>query len=127
MQALLQHVDPCTWHEYIVKIMLAQLARASEEWICNSPTDLIYEMELWDWNVANKNFWSRLAKSFHSQKGSVTWAGKMDPKLASVLVPEKMSWATAMRSIQKCKIRIEQIEGSRVDTESTVWGLDAHV
>jgi len=25
---------------------------------------------------------------------SVTWAEKMDQKLASVLVPEKMSWAT---------------------------------
>ena len=78
MQALLQHVDLCTRHEKIVKIMLAQLARTLEEWHCNSSTDMIDEMELWDWNVANKDFWSRLAKSFHSQKGSVTWAGKMD-------------------------------------------------
>jgi len=34
---------------------------------------------------------------------SVTWAGKMDKKLASVLVPENMSWATARWSIIKCK------------------------
>jgi len=46
-------------------------------------------MELWDWNVANKDLWSRLAKSLHSPKVSVTWAEKMDKKLASVLVPEK--------------------------------------
>ena len=98
--------------------MLAQLARTLTEWHCNSFTDLIDKMELWDWNVANKDFWSRLAKSLHSQKVSVTWAEKMDQKLTSVLVPEKMSWATATRSIRECKTRIEKIgPGSRVDTE----------
>jgi len=51
---------------------------------------------------------------------SVTWAEKMDQKLASVPVPEKMSWATAMQSIMKYKTRIEKIGGSRVDTEPTV-------
>jgi len=71
--------------------MLAQFARTLTEWYCNSFTDFIDEMELWDWNVANKDFWLRLAKSLHSQNVSVTWAGKMDQKLASVLVPEKMS------------------------------------
>ena len=97
--ALLQHVDQCMRHEDVVKkIMLAQLARTLTEWHCNSFIDLIDERELWDWNVANKDLWSRLAKSLHSQKVLVTWAGKMDKKLASVLVPEKMSWATATRS-----------------------------
>ena len=52
---------------------------------------------------------------------------KMNQKLVSVLVPEKMSWATATQSIWKCKIRIEKIGGSRVDTEQTAWGLDAQV
>ena len=107
--------------------MLAQLARTLTEWHCNSFTDLIDEMELWDWNVANKDFWSRLAKSLHSKKVSVTWAEKMDQKLAAVLVPEKMSWATATRSIRKCKTRSEKIGGSRVDTEPTVRGLDVQV
>jgi len=88
---------------------------------------LIDEMELRDWDIANKDFWSRLAKSLHSQKVSVTWAGKMDQKLASVLVPEKMSWATATRSTRKCKTRIEKIGGLRVDTEPTAWGLDVQV
>jgi len=84
-------------------------------------------MELWDWNVANKDFWSRLAKSLHSQKVSVNGQKKKDQILASMLVPEKMSWATATRSIRKCKTRIEKIGGSRVDTEPTVWGLDVQV
>jgi len=47
----------------------------------------------------------------------------MDKKIASVLVPEKMSWATATWSIRKRKTRIEKIGGSRVDTEPTAWGL----
>jgi len=51
----------------------------------------------------------------------------VDKKLASVLVPEKMSWATATRSIRKCKTRIEKIGGSRVDTEPNAWGLDVQV
>jgi len=68
-----------------------------------------------------------LAKSLHRQKVSVTWAEKLDQKLASVLVPEKLSWATATRSIRKCKTRIEKIGGSRVDTEPTAWGFDVQV
>ena len=63
----------------------------------------------------------------HSQKVSIMWAEKMDQKLASVLVPEKMSLAKAMRVIRKCITRIEKIGGSRVDTEPTAWGLDVQV
>jgi len=51
----------------------------------------------------------------------------MDKKLASVLIPEKMSRATATRSIKECKTRIQKIEGSRVDTGPTAWGLDVQV
>ena len=68
-----------------------------------------------------------MAKLVHSRKMSVTWAEKLDIKLASVLFPEKMSWATATRSIIKCKTRIEKIGGSRVDTEPAAWGLDVQV
>ena len=52
---------------------------------------------------------------------------KMDPKLASMLASEKMSWATATRSIRKCKTQVEKIGGSRVDTEPSAWGLDVQV
>jgi len=68
MQALLQHVDKYMRQQDVVKkVMLAQLARTLTEWHCNLFTDLIDEME-WDWNVANKDFWSRLANLLHSQK-----------------------------------------------------------
>jgi len=64
-------------HEDVVKkIMLAQFARTLTEWHCNLFTDLINKMELWDWNVAKKDFWSPFAKSLQSQKVSVTWAEK---------------------------------------------------
>jgi len=68
-----------------------------------------------------------MGKSLHSQKVSVTWAEKMYQKLASVLVPEKMSWATATLSIRKCKTQIEKFGGSRVDTEPTARGLDVQI
>jgi hypothetical protein len=35
-----------------------------------------------------------------------------------------MSWAAATRSVRECKMRIERIGGSRLDTDSEVWGLD---
>ena len=44
---------------------------------------MIDKIELWDWNVANKDFWSLMAKSLHRQKVSITWAEKIDQKLAS--------------------------------------------
>ena len=52
-----------------------------------------------------------------AQSKSVSHMGrkKVDKKLASVLVPEKMSWATATRSIRKRKSQIEKIGvGDRV-------------
>jgi len=56
--------------------MLAQLAGTLENWHCNSFTDWIDEIEMWDWNVTNKDLLSQSAKSLHSQKVSVTWENK---------------------------------------------------
>jgi len=79
--------------------MLAPLALTLTEWHYNSFDDLIDEMELWDWEMANKDFRSRLAKSLHSQKVRITWAKKTDQKLASVLVPGEMCWSKATQSL----------------------------
>ena len=63
-----------------------------------------------------------------AQSKSVSHMGRKNgQKLALVLVPEKMSWATATRSIRMCKTPIEKIGGSRADTEPTAWGLDEQV
>jgi len=98
------------WHEdFVKKNMVVQSACTMTEWHCNSFNDLIDKMELWDWKVANRDVWSQLVELLQSPKVSVTWSEKMDPKLAPVLVPEKMSWATATRSIQKYKNPIEKI------------------
>jgi len=96
----------------------------SEEGVgCRQPTEP-------QWTVITFTVWAVVAKSLHIQKVAVTWSGKMDQKLAWVLVPEKMSgcqWATATRSIQQCKARHKKIRGSRVDIEPTAWGLDVQV
>jgi len=35
-----------------------------------------------------------------------------------------MSCAAATRSIRECNIAIERMRGSRLETDSEVWGLD---
>ena len=49
---------------------------------------------------------------------------QLDSRMASVHTTEKLSWAAATRSIGECKMRMERIGGSRLDTDSEVWGLD---
>jgi len=91
--------------------------------VCNSFVELIEEMELWKWDDTNRDFWSRLAKALQQSNISVTWAEQLDSTLASVHT-KKLSWATATRSVKEYKMRIERIRGSRLDTDSEVWGLD---
>jgi len=81
-------------------------------------------MELWKWDDATGDFWSRLAKALQQSKISVTWAEQLDSRLASMHTTGKLSWAAATRSIRECEMRIERIGGSRLDTDSEVWGLD---
>jgi len=124
-QELLLHAERCMRHEDASKtIMLAGLNRTLDEWLCDSFVELIEEMELWKWDDATGDFWSRLAKALQQSNISVTWAEQLDSRLASVHTTGKLSWAAATRSIRECKMRIERIGGSRLDTDSTVWGLD---
>jgi len=108
------------------KVMLAGLNRTLHEWLCDSFAELIEEMKLWRWNDATGNFWSRLAKALQQSNISVTWAEQWNNRLASVNTTGKMSLAAATRSesIMKCKMRIERIGGSRLDTDLVVSGLD---
>ena len=69
----------------------------------------------------------RLARSLLSQKVSVIWAGRLDERLVPMQAFEKISWAAATRSIRRCRVRIEQIGGSHIDTAPTVWGLDTQI
>jgi len=104
--------------------MLAGLKRTLDEWLCDSFAVRIKEMELWKWDDATGDFWSGLAKALQQSNISVTWAEKLDSRLASVHTTGKLNWAAATRSIRECKIRIERIGGSRLDTDPEVWGLD---
>ena len=40
--------------------MLAVSNRTLDEWLCDSFAELIEEMELWKWDDATGDFWSRL-------------------------------------------------------------------
>jgi len=104
--------------------MLAGIIRTLDEWLCDSFVELIEEMELWKWDDATGDFWSRLAKALQQSNISVSWAEQLDSRLASVHTTGKLSWAAATRSIRECKMRIQRIGGSRLDTDSEVWGLD---
>jgi len=106
------------------KIMLPGLNHTFDEWLCDSFVELIEEMELWKWDDATGDFWSRLAKALQQSNILVTWAEQLDSRLASVHTTGKLSWAAAIRSIRECKMRIERIRGSHLDTDSEVWGLD---
>jgi len=124
-QELLLHAERCMRHEGVSKkIMLAGLKRNLDEWLCDSFVEVIEEMELWKWDDATGDFWSRLAKALPQSNISVTWAEQLDSRLASVHTTGKLSWAAAIRSIRECKMRIERIGGSRLDTDPEVWVFD---
>ena len=62
-------------------------------------------------SIAAEQHLSHVGRAVGQQTGRVHTTGKL-------------SWAAATRSIRECKMRIERIGGSRLDTDSEVWGLD---
>ena len=117
-QELLLHAERCMRHEDVFnKIMLAGLKRSLDDWLCDSFVEINEEMELWKWDDATGDFWSRLAQALQQGNISVTWAEQLDSRLASVHTTGKLSWAAATRSIRECKMGIER---SRLDTDSEV-------
>ena len=42
------------------ELSLAGLIRTLDEWLCDSFVEVIEEMELWKWDDATGDFWSRL-------------------------------------------------------------------
>jgi len=120
-QELLLHAEKCMRHEDVV---LAGLNRTLDECSCDSFAELIEEIEMWKWDDASRDFWSRLAKALQQSNISVTSAEHLDSRVASVHTTGKMSWAAATRSIRECKMRIDRIGGLRLKTDSEAWGLD---
>jgi len=128
IQELLLHAERRMRHEDVGKnILLAGSNRTLDGWLCDSLAELIEEMELWKWDDATKDFWSRLAKALQQSNISVTWAGQLDSRLASVHTTGKLSWSAAIRSIRECQMRMERIGGSRLDTDSEVWNHDQSI
>jgi len=79
-QELLLHTERRMRHEDVSKnLMLAGLNRTLDEWLCDSFATLIEKMELWKWDDATGDFWSRLAKALQQSniRVSVTWAEQL--------------------------------------------------
>jgi len=78
-QELLLHAKKCMRHEDVSKkIMLVGLNCTLDEWLCDSFAELIEEMELWKWDDATGDFWSRLAKALQQSttfqsRGQSSW------------------------------------------------------
>ena len=104
--------------------MLEGFNHTLDDWLRDSLAELLEDMELWKLDDTTADFWSRLAKVLQHSNISVTWAEQLDSRLASAHTTGKLSWAAATRSIWECKMRIQRVGGSRLDTESEVWGLD---
>ena len=83
-------------------------------------------MELWDWNMADKDFWSRFAKSLHCQKRQSHRQEKWQKTRFSAC-----PWKDALGNGNTVHPEVQnanwEIGGSCVDTEPTAWGLDAQV
>jgi len=63
-QELLLHAERCMRHEdVVVKMLPAELNSTLDECLCDSFAELIQEMEMWKWDDATEDFWSRLAKA----------------------------------------------------------------
>jgi len=72
-QDFLLHAERCLRHEDVVeRILLVGLNRTLDEWLCDSFAELIEEMELWKWNDATGDFWSRLAQALQHNNILVT-------------------------------------------------------
>ena len=51
------------------------------EWLCDSFVELTEEVQLWKWDDATGDFWSRLAKALQQSNSSVTRAEQLDSRL----------------------------------------------
>jgi len=63
-QELLLHAERCMRHDDVVReILLAESNLILDEDLCDTLAEVIEEMELWKWDDATGDFWSRLAKA----------------------------------------------------------------
>jgi len=93
-QEFLLHAKRCIRHEGVLnEILLAGLERILDEWPCDSFAELIEEMEVWKYNDATGDIWSRPAKALQQSNISDTWVEQLDSR--PVHTTGKMSWAAA--------------------------------
>jgi len=75
-------------------------------------------MELWEWDSVQHNRWARALKASNQVKVRPMWYIEDTEQEG-----EKLSWATATRSLQRLKTRIVKVGGKREQPKEQTWKL----
>ena len=115
-QELCNNIRRSLVHDDVAKsIMVMELQRAKEEWMCHTLHELYDEMELWGWDEVQHNRWARALKASNQVNVRPMWYIE-DTEHEG----KRLSWATTTRSLRRLKARIVKVEGKR-DQQSMPW------
>jgi hypothetical protein len=106
-------------HDDVAKsIMVMELQRAKEEWMCHTLHELCDEMELWGWDHVQHNRWARALKASNQVNVRPMWYIE-DTEHEG----KRLSWATVTRSLRRLKARIVKVGGKRDQPKEQAWKL----
>jgi hypothetical protein len=119
-QAMCNNIRRCLVHDDVAKsITIQELQRATDEWMCNTISELYDEMELWQWNAVQHNRWARALKASNRVGFRPMW------NIDELQDGEKnLSWATATRPLRKLKARIIKVGGKQEQPQEQAWRLE---
>ena len=108
-QKLCNNIRRCLVHDDVTKsITVQELQQAKDEWMCHTLHELYDEMELWNWNEVQHNRWARTLKASHRVGVRPIWfVEELEQE------GQRLSWATATRSLRRLKARIVRVGGKR--------------
>jgi hypothetical protein len=120
-QELCNNIRRCLVHDDVTKsIAVQELQRAKDEWMCHTLHEFCDEMELWQWNEVQHNRWARTLKASHRVGVRPIWfVEELEQE------GQRLSWATATRSLRRLKARIVRVGGKRDQpVKELAWKLE---
>ena len=119
-QELCNNIRRCLVHDDVTKsITVQELQQAKDEWMCHTLHELYDEMELWNWNEVQHNRWARTLKASHRVGVRPIWfVEELEQE------GQRLSWATATRSLRRLKARIVRVGGKRDQPKELAWKLE---
>jgi len=119
-QELCNNIRRCLVHDDVAKsITVQELQKAKEEFMCHTTHELYDEMELWQWDEVQHNWWARALKASHKVGVRPIWYLKEVDQEG-----KRLSWATATRSLRRLKARITKVECKRDQPMEQEWQLE---